>query len=118
MATDMRPTWTSRGPGAPGRRDPPTRSGRRRGRRHSAARSRVLAGALSVATFLGLGANMAVRTATDKVAATSGSSANSSAGSDGAMNSSADSSSTLSTRSAAAGTPTWDQAPVTTTHGS
>jgi hypothetical protein len=62
MGTDIRPTPTSRPPGAL----------RRRRRRHAAARSRLFAGALSVATFLGLGANMAVRAATGAVAATSG----------------------------------------------
>jgi hypothetical protein len=118
MGTDMRPTRTSRAPDAAGRRAPAAGSGPRRRRRHAAARSRALAGALSVATFLGLGANMAVREATGAVASTSGSTANSSAGSNGGTTSSSDSSSTSSTRSATAGTPTWDQAPVTTSHGS
>jgi hypothetical protein len=43
-----------------------------RRRRHAAARSRVAAGALSVAVFLGLGTNMAATTAGGGTADTAG----------------------------------------------
>ena len=83
----------------------PSRVGapRSRRRRHAAARSRVVAGALSVATFLGLGANMAVKAAGATTAATSTSTQSSTSSSASSSNSSSESSANANSSS----NPSW-----------
>jgi hypothetical protein len=80
-------------------------------RRHPAARSRVVAGALSAVLFLGLGAGMAA----NQTAATSGSTAVASAASSSTASDAADSNS-----SSWAATPgsSSDQSTMTTSQGS
>jgi len=89
--------------------------GRRR-RRHAAARSRVLAGALSAVAFLGLGARMAVHGAPANDA-TSTSSTSTADGSSVSDTSSADDVDTGSSWSATPGS-TSSTTPDTTSHGS
>jgi hypothetical protein len=76
-----------------------------RRRRHAAARSRVAAGALSVAVFLGLGTNMAVTAATSGTGDTAGDTAGSSTEQQGSW-------------SATPAAPSQDQQAVTDSQGS
>ena len=87
------------------------RSGRKRP--HAAARSRMTAGVLSVATFLGLGAGMALRAATASTPASSTASASKSG-----RTSQSTTTTSSSPSSAIPGTTTSGQTPDAVTSGS
>ena len=84
-----------------------------RKRRHAAARSRVVAGVLSVATFLGLGGSMAIRSAATATAAGAGAGGSPSS----STSSSTSSSSSKSTDSGPSGSSSWSAQPAAPTSG-
>jgi len=92
----------------------------RKRRRHAAERSRVVAGALSFAAFIGLGTNIALRAgaATTAVKATSGSSSATTTGQASTSSSSSSSTSSSSSWAATAAQSSSGRQAVTTSHGS